>query len=239
MKPPEPRGGERATRDGVLASLRGLATAHTRDGMARYGLPADKALGVAVGDLRRLAATIGHDPGLADALWDTDVYEARLLAAFVDDPARVTPAQMDRWMGDVDNWGLCDTLCFHLFDRTPHAFGRVAAWADRPETFVKRGAFALLASLALHDESAADEAFLASLPRIVRGADDGRNFVKKGVSWALRGIGHRNAALHAAAVALARELAASPSAAPRWVGKDALRDLTRDAVVARVARSRR
>lgn len=65
------------------------------------------------------------------------------------------------------------------------------------------------------------------LTLVERYADDERNFVTKGVSWALRRIGTRNAALHRASVALARRLATSTDASARWIGKDALRDLTR------------
>jgi 3-methyladenine DNA glycosylase AlkD len=176
--------------------------------------------------LEELLPTLeSHD--LAAALWDTGWYEARLLTSFVDEPARVTPEQMDRWCRDFDNWGLCDTLCFHLFDRTPHAWDKVAQWSDERDEFVKRAAFALLASLAGHDKRAADEPFLASLPSIERAAADERNFVKKGVSWALRMTGRRNPALNAAAAEVARRLAVSPDAAARWVGKDALKDFAR------------
>jgi len=145
---------------------------------------------------------------------------------------------MDRWCHDFDNWGICDTVCFHLFDRTPHAWGKVAQWSDQPGEFVKRAAFALLASLAGHDKSAGDEAFLATLPLIERAATDERNFVKKGVSWALRRIGRRNAALNAASVIVAGRLAESPLAAASWVGKDALRDITSPAVMRSLAPER-
>jgi 3-methyladenine DNA glycosylase AlkD len=118
-------------------------------------------------------------------------------------------------------------LCFHLFDRSPLAFRKVSQWSVRRPEFVRRAAFALLASLALHDRRTADGPFEAALPLIETGAEDGRNFVKKAVSWALRGVGHRNPRLHASAKTLARRLAASDRPAPRWVGKDALRDLTR------------
>ena len=164
---------------------------------------------------------------LAAALWETGWYEARLLTSFVDEPARVTPEQMDRWCRDFDNWGICDTLCFHLFDRTPHAWPKVAQWSGASEEFVKRAAFALLASLAGHDKKAADEQFLETLPWIERAATDERNFVKKGVSWALRMTGRRNPSLNAAAVEVAQRLAASPEPAARWIGKDALKDFAR------------
>jgi 3-methyladenine DNA glycosylase AlkD len=206
-----------------------------RDNMApRYGIHAKQAYGVTVANIRLLAKQLGRNHDLAQALWETGWYEARMLAAFVGQPERVTPAQMDRWCRDFDNWAICDTLCFHLFDRTPHAFDRVAKWAASNEVFVRRAAFALLASVALHDKKAADAPFVRCLPLIERGAADDRNFVKKSVSWALKSVGRRSATLHAAALKLAQKLAASPDPAPRWAGKDALRDLAKPELARRL-----
>ncbi len=211
----------------AVAELKRLGTKKTRDGMARYAIVSDNAFGVQVSEIRQLAKRLGRNHELAIALWDAGWYEARMLATFVDEPERVTPTQMDRWAKDFDNWAICDTACFHLFDRTPHAFKKVTQWSKRKDEFVKRAAFALLASLALHDKKSTDEPFAASLPLIEQAATDDRNFVKKGVSWALRGIGHRNPALKTSAVDLAERLAKSPNSAARWIGKDALRDLKR------------
>jgi 3-methyladenine DNA glycosylase AlkD len=142
---------------------------------------------------------------------------------------------MDEWCRDFDNWGVTDTVCFHLFDRSPHAWVKVKKWSSSREEFVKRGSFALLACLALHDKEADDARFVASLPLIERAAADDRNFVKKGVSWALRLIGRRNVALNAEAVALARRLAVSSEPAARWIGNGAVKELTSPAVVKRLA----
>ena len=220
--------------DAVLAWLKKHGTKANRDGMARYAIVAPQVYGVSVADLRRLARTLGVRHDLAEPLWKTGWYEARMLVGFVADPARVTPAQMDRWTRDFDNWAICDHLTFHLFDRTPHAWRKVDQWAAKDAEFVKRAAFALFAALALHDKDAADGEFLDRLPLIETAAQDPRNFVKKGVSWALRGIGSRNVVLHTAALALSKRLAASKDAAARWVGKDALRDLSRPLIAARV-----
>ena len=84
----------------------------------------------------------------------------------IDHAEAVTAAQMDRWAREFDNWAVCDTLCFKLFDRTPHAWRKVNQWSGRKEEFVKRAAFALLASLALHDKHAGDARFLQTLPLI-------------------------------------------------------------------------
>ena len=199
----------------------------TREGYARYGIVAPKSLGVPMAKIQAIAKRLGVDHELALALWETGWYEARLLCAFVADPGRLTAAQMERWTKDFDNWGVCDTLCFKLYDRSPLAWKKVAPWARKKDEFVRRAAFALLASLALHDKAAKDAAFVRTLPLIEKAATDERNFVKKGVSWALRSVGRRNAALRARSVALAKRLAACDDPAPRWIGKDALRELTR------------
>ena len=203
--------------------------------MARYGIPSDKAFGVPVGVMRKHAKSLGQNHELAAALWETGWYEARMIASFLDEPARVTPAQMDRWCKDFDNWAICDTACFHLFDRTPYAWQKIQKWSKQRDEFVKRAAFALLASLSVHDKTTSDEQFLRCLPLVERAATDDRNFVKKGVNWALRTIGRRNPKLNAAAVSVARRLSASAEPAARWVGKDALRELTSPAVTRRLA----
>lgn len=220
----------------ALAWLKRRGTKANRDGMARYAIVAPQVFGVSVSDIRQLGKAMGRRHDLAEPLWASGWYEARMLVAFVGDPARVTPAQMDRWARDFDNWAICDTLTFHLFDRSPHAWAKVDRWASREAEFVKRAAFALLAALALHEKTAPDAVFLDRLPLIEAAASDPRNFVKKGVSWALRSIGSRNGALHAAAMALATRLAASTVAPVRWVGKDTLRDLSRPLIAARVAK---
>jgi len=209
----------------VLAMLKAKSSAATRDGMARYAIPSDRAYGVAMKDMKALAKALGRDHALACALWDTGVYEAQMLTSMLADPAQVTPAQLDRWCRDFDNWAICDTMCFNLFDRTPHAWAKVAPWSRKREEFQKRTAFALLWSLSVHDKAAPDERFLAGLALIEREAHDDRNFVKKAVSMALRATGKRNRALRAAAVAVARRLAASTDPAESWVGRDALREL--------------
>ena len=152
----------------------------------------------------------------------------------VDDASRVTAAQMDKWCRDFDNWAICDTVCFKLFDQVAPelAFRKVAQWSKGTagviggnDEFVTRGALALLACVALHNEAAEDRLFLKCLPLVEQAARDKRNFVKKGVSWALRGLGVRNASLKAAVLTVARRLADSADATERWVGKDVVRQL--------------
>jgi 3-methyladenine DNA glycosylase AlkD len=219
----------------VLARLKETGTQTTLDGMARYGIVAKHAYGVPMGALLKFSKELGKDHALSLALWDTGCYEARLLASLIGDPERVTRAQMNAWARTFENWGDGDTVCFKLFDQTPLAWEMVEPWAESPREFTKRGGFALLACLALHDKKAPDERFLAFVPLIEEGARDARNFVMKGVNWALRSIGRRNPALRDAALVVATRLASMDARAPRWVGKDAVRELTRLKQGAKVA----
>jgi 3-methyladenine DNA glycosylase AlkD len=224
--------------ESVLAALERVSTKKDRDNLARFGITAGKAYGVSMANIQRIAKAVGRNHALAGDLWKTGWYEARLLTSFVDEPDRVTPAQMDRWCRDFDNWGICDTVCFHLFDRTPHAWAKVEQWHDQPGEFVKRAAFALLASLALHDKSSGNESFSRGLVLVERAATDERNFVKKGVSWALRLIGRRNSALHAKALASAKRLSSSSDRTARWIGNGAVRELTSAVVMKKVGQAK-
>lgn len=222
----------------AIARLEALATPKDLANLQRFGITSARPLGVSMANIQKVARALERNHALAQALWESGIYEARLLAAYVDDPAHVTVAQMDRWCRDFDSWGVCDTVCFTLFDRTPHAWRCVDRWAPARAEFVRRASFALMASLAVHDKKELDAVFLARLPLIEAAADDPRDLVRKGVSWALRTTGRRNRALHGGALALARRLAVSGDPGARWVGKDAVRELT-GPIVARVLARRR
>ncbi len=213
--------------EAVLAHLRTLANPANVAGMARYGISVTNALGVSMPALRQMARTHRREHDLALALWDSGVHEARILAALVDDPRQVTEEQMERWVAGFDSWDVCDQVCSNLFDRTAFAWAKAVEWAGRPEEFVKRAGFVLMAALAVHDKKAGDDAFLQFLPLIEREAGDNRNFVKKAANWALRGIGKRNPALREAALAAGRRIREQGTRSARWIAGDAIRELER------------
>lgn len=209
----------------IIAELKQGASPQYKIDMAkRYGIVTKaEVYGTTVATLRAMAKRIGYDHELAEKLWSTGVHDARMLATMVDDPALVTPAQMERWVKEMDNWGIVDTACFHYWDRTPHAFKQIEKWSKAKDEFIKRAAFALLASCALHKQGT-NEQFLRGLELIEREAADPRNFVKKAANWALRAIGGKKSPkLRAAARSLAKRLSESDDATERWNGKDALR----------------
>jgi 3-methyladenine DNA glycosylase AlkD len=152
------------------------------------------------------------------------IHEARVLATVIADPMQMTKLQMERWARECDNWAVTDAMAF-VFDRTLFAEEMAYRWSWRKAEYVKRAAFSIMAGMAVHRKELSDETFLKFLPVIVREATDERNFVRKAVNWALRGIGKRNPRLRQAAMAVAKEIALIDSRAARWIASDALREL--------------
>jgi 3-methyladenine DNA glycosylase AlkD len=218
----------------VLDKLKSLADPDYLAGMATFAIHTDRALGVSAPLMRKLAKEIGTDHKLALKLWQTRIHEARVLAALIDDPKQVTKSQMNAWVRQFDNWGVCDACCCVLFDKTPFAWEKAIAWAGRKEEFVRRAGFVLMAALAVHDKNAPDKKFLPFFKVIKRHADDERNFVKKAVNWALRQIGKRNRLLNKKAVAVAKEIRSIDSPSARWIAADALRELAGKKVQSRL-----
>lgn len=184
--------------------------------------------------IRRIAHTLGRDQTLALALWDTGIPDARIVAGLVAEPERLSARQMDTWVRDFESWDVCDQVCGSAFLASPWAWRKVQVWAGRRDEFVRRAAFALLATLAVHDKQADDDAFLACLPLIETAAGDERNYVKKAVSWALRNIGKRNLVLNAAAITTAQHIRQQGSGPARWIASDVLRELKSDAAQVRL-----
>jgi 3-methyladenine DNA glycosylase AlkD len=204
--------------------------------MQRFGIPIDNARGVSTPALKALARSIGRDHALAQRLWASGVFEARAVAAMIDEPEKVTKRQMEDWARDLDSWGICDACCCYLFRRTPFAWEKAVAWTSRTGEFVKRAGFALMAYLAVHDKNATDDQFIELLPMIERESDDDRPFVRKAVNWALRQIGKRNRRLHPIAIDTAEKIKARGTRSARWIAADALRELRSNAVRERTKR---
>ncbi len=222
----------------VLKRLKALGTPKVRAAMARFGIRAKVAYGLSAPQLHHLAREIGKDHALALALWRTGIHDARHLGALVDEPARVTELQMERWARDFDSWDIVDGCCRYLFLFARPAWKKALEWTRRDEEYVKRAGFSLMAYLAIHDKQAEDAKFVRFLPIIQRHAGDNRNFVKKAVNWALRQIGKRNLRLNRLAIRTAKQIRGMGSRAARWIAADALRELRSPAVQRRLRRKK-
>jgi 3-methyladenine DNA glycosylase AlkD len=218
----------------VIDALKSLADLDYLAGMTHFAIKTDRALGVSAPRMRKLAKEIGTDHKLALELWESNIHEARIVAALIDDPKQVTKSQMNDWVRQFDNWAVCDACCCVLFDKTPFVWDKAIEWPRREEEFVRRAGFVLMAALAVHDKRAPDKKFLPFFNIIKRYADDERNFVKKAINWALRQIGKRNIPLNKKAIVVAKEIRKMDSPAARWIAGDAIRELTNKKVLARL-----
>jgi 3-methyladenine DNA glycosylase AlkD len=218
----------------VINKLESLSNPEDVAGMARFGIQASKAYGVRMPELTRIAKEAKYDHELADKLWKHGYTETRILACMIDDPKLVSEEQMERWVLEFNSWDVCDQCCMKLFRRTPYAYQKIDEWSYREEEFVRRAAFTLIATLAVHDKKAPDERFIELFPVIIEASTDNRNFVKKAVNWALRQIGKRNLNLNKKAIEFARKIDKIDSQSAKWIAKDALRELEGEKVQKRL-----
>jgi len=218
----------------ILKKLKSHANPKNIKGMARFGINPKNTYGVSIPILRKMAKEIGKNHSLAQQLWGSGIHEAKILASMIDDPKMVTEKQMEQWVKDFDSWDVCDQVIGNLFDKTEFAFQKAIEWSKREKEFVKRAGLAIMAWSAFHNKEAEDKDFLKFLPLIKKASTDERNFVKKAVNWALRQIGKRNLALNKKAIETAKEIQKIDSKSAKWIAKDALRELTGEAVQKRL-----
>lgn len=210
----------------VLNDLKSRENSKSRDGMSRFGINPEKAFGISVKYLRELGKKIGKNHKLALELWETGFHEARILATIIDEPNKASKSQFNKWINDVNSWDLCDQLCNNLLVKTVYAYDLAFEWSKSKTEFKKRAGFTLFAVIAVHWKYLEDLDFIKVFPRIIDEATDDRNFVKKAVNWALRQIGKRNSNLNKLAVETAEVLTSSENKSAKWIGKDALKELT-------------
>lgn len=209
----------------ILSRLNALADPVNVAGQQRFGIRAAGQLGVSMPQVRALAKGRQRSHALALELWATNIHEARILACLVDEPRALTREQMDAWVNDFDSWDVCDQVCMNLFGPHPLATEMALAWPHRPEEFVRRAGFVLMAVQAVHRKDLTDAAFEPYFALMLQYAIDERNFVRKAVNWALRQIGKRNQALRKRVVVTAQQMLEIDSSSAHWIARDALREL--------------
>jgi 3-methyladenine DNA glycosylase AlkD len=219
----------------ILTTLYSNANPKNVEGMARFGIKSPRqVLGVSSKFLFSLAKSIGTNHELALELWQTGIYDARILGALIADPKQMRKSTMNLWVKDFDNWAICDGVCMHCFRDTPYAHELALKWVRQKQEFVRRAGFTLIATLCVNDKKADDAVFLAYLPLVKKYATDERTYVKKAVNWALRQIGKRSLKLHPHAIKTAEAIHKMNSSSAKWIASDALRELRSPAVQKRL-----
>ncbi|MBX5234784.1 DNA alkylation repair protein [Rhizobium sp. NLR4a] len=216
----------------LIAHLETLSSEENAAGMARFGIVTDRALGISNADIRAVARLAKRNHLRAMQLWRSNIREARLLALYTAEPKRLTPEEARNWAHDFDSWEVVDCAADLFVEAGLDEL--IPEFAADEREFVRRAAFAMIAGAAVHRKGATDTAILSWLPVIEAHSGDSRNFVRKAVNWALRSIGKRNRACHGPALGLAKLLAERPDKTARWIGRDAVRELSGERLLARL-----
>lgn len=196
----------------------------------KFGIISNNALGIYHKDLKVMAKEIGRDNDLAVRLFDSGIYEARLLCSKIFKPKDVTETLMEKWVKTFENWEICDSFCMGLFAKNDLAVTKIYEWTQRESEFEKRAGFTVMAAYCMADKHADNEVFTSFFPIIEREVNDDRIYVKKAVNWALRNIGKRNRDLNKTAIETAHQLLKMESKSAKWIAKDALRELEKENV---------
>ncbi len=149
----------------VIAHLRSHRFGENRQGMKRYGIRIDRALGISHGVQRDIAKKIKRNHERAFELWKSGITEAQFIASVTADPKRFTKADARRWAAEFDSWDIVDGVS-DLFVDTDYWRELIEEFADDEREFVRRTAFAMMAWSVVHRKKEPDETFVAFLPLI-------------------------------------------------------------------------
>jgi 3-methyladenine DNA glycosylase AlkD len=211
--------------DEILARLEAMGSPEVKATKARFAITAENSHGIFLKHLEMLAKEIGRDDELALQLFDSGIYEARILCSKLYNPRHVTEDLMEKWVATFENWEICDTFCMGFLGKTAFALPKAFQWAAYQPEYQKRAGFVLMVAYAFTDKYASNETIRQFFPVMIQHANDERTYVMKGINWALRQVGKRNKDLHKEAIAVARQIYKQASKPARWIAKDALRQL--------------
>ncbi|MBE6421744.1 MAG: DNA alkylation repair protein [Elusimicrobium sp.] len=206
---------------------------------ARFGINTQYAVGTPVTTLRLLLKAIPcPDQDLAEALWQTGVHEARILASMVADPKQMTREKLDAWVKELNSWDICDLCCQNLFSKVKNPAKLAERWIKKEDEYTRRAGFAVLCFLASPRAKTTDEDLIKFLPLVKNHAADPRPMVYKAVNWALRNIGKKNSKLTPHALTCAEEILYlyEDNKTAQWVAKNALWELNTPKIKALIAK---
>ena len=196
----------------------------------KFGIYTQKALGIYQSDLNKIARQIGKNSTLAIKLFESNIYEAKILCAKTFHPKDLTEELLEKWVLTFDNWEVCDSFSMGLIAKSSYAQIKIEEWTRREEEFVKRAGFATMAAYCMADKKAENSVYEDFFSIIIRESKDERLYVKKAVNWALRSIGKRNIDLNKKAIKVAKQIEQFNSKTAKWIAKDAIKELSGEKV---------
>ncbi|GKY88572.1 DNA alkylation repair protein [Sinisalibacter aestuarii] len=190
------------TPEAALAALNALVEPGRAEQVAAYMKVERPYLGVplpAINDLTkgwRQQLTVAERVALADALWQTNIHEARITAAKLLTQARMRPddgawALITSWLPDFDAWAIADHACMAGQKRLtadPTRLDEVEGWTGSGHLWTKRAALVITLPWTKQNHPKPDD--LAIRERVLGWAagyvDDPEWFIQKAVAWWLR-----------------------------------------------------
>lgn len=189
----------------ALAELRAAAEPGRAEGMAQYHKVPRTYLGVpnpALNDITkrwRQSMDVPARVALAEALWQTDIFEAQLAAAKLLTQARLRPddnaawALIVSWVPDFDSWAIADHAMMAGQKRLvadPSRIEEVEGWTTSDSHWTRRAAMVITLPFAKQNhpdetETAIRERVLGWAAEYVR---DPEWFIQKSVAWWLRDL---------------------------------------------------
>jgi 3-methyladenine DNA glycosylase AlkD len=169
-----------------------------------------RSYGIGLTRLRQLARRIGRNRELAHDLWQTDVYEARVIALLVDDPARITREQAEKQVGELAGGMLAYVFasCDATLAKTSFVVELADQWVSSDDPVRRECGYGLLyeASKFSGRKAPSEEFFLGHVERIAATIGTESEKVRMSMGAALMGIGKRSALLNEAALKVARDV---------------------------------
>ena len=168
-----------------------------------------KSFGIGLTQLRKLAKQVGRDHKLAQQLWRSDIYDAKVIGLLIDDPKQVTRKLAEKQVDGIHGGMLAHVFasCDATLAKTPFAFELACDWMESKDDMRRRCAYALIYELSKKNVNGMDDAWFVVCIDHIRDTIHGEEmWVRESMNEALMGIGKRNRKLNKAAIRAAKAI---------------------------------
>ena len=169
-----------------------------------------KSYGIGLTKLRKYSKTVGKDPKLAKQLWQSQIYEMKIIALLIDDPKTMTIEQAEAQVEQLQGGYLAHVFssCDATLAKTPFVVELADKWVKSNDPERRRCGYGLLYEISKNYKKSApdEEYFLAHISHIEKSYKKQSTTALVAMANALMGIGKRSKVLNAAALKVALEI---------------------------------
>ena len=168
-----------------------------------------KSFGIGLTKLRKLAKQVGRDHKLAQQLWKSDIYDAKIVGLLIDDPKQLSREQAEAQAEELNAGMLSHVFasCDATLSKAPFAFDLATEWMESEDDVRRRCGYSLLYELSKKNiKGMEDDYLLERISHIEATIHDEEMWVREAMNSALMGIGKRNKRLNKAAIRAAKKI---------------------------------